>query len=203
MNDGGRLAPVAGAGDDTVSGFQAQLVQAARDRAGSWDAAAEVLAAPAERTVERLRSGEIATAWRLAARWLEADADLFTADLMSLDVYARAARRRDPADDLSALRADHTAHLAPAGDLADAARQVAELCRREADAWAAGDAPAARGLRADERTHLDEHLVPALPDAAASLAAHAETRVGRTLGRLLLAILSVETGTDYTREGDQ
>src|SRR5690606_41006757 len=86
MNDGGRLAPVAGAGDDTVSGFQAQLVQAARDRAGSWDAAAEVLAAPAERTVERLRSGEIATAWRLAARWLEADAGLFTAYLMSLDV---------------------------------------------------------------------------------------------------------------------
>ncbi|GAA4416777.1 hypothetical protein GCM10023169_12070 [Georgenia halophila] len=200
MSDHGRLAPVEGAGEDTAAGFQAQLVQAARDRAGSWDAVADVLSPPDESTTERLRSGATATAWRLAARWLEADAELFTTDLMSLDVYARAARRRRAEDDLDALRADHLQLVAPAGDLVTPARDVADLCRQEAEAWATGDAPGARSLRAREREHLTERLVPVLPGVGRLLANEASATVLRTVGRLVLAVLSVESGTDYHRE---
>ncbi|MFC7406341.1 hypothetical protein [Georgenia alba] len=185
---------------DSVSGFQAQLVRAARDRAGAWDAVADVLCPPDERTTERLRSGEIGDSWRLAARWLEADAELFVTDLIALDAYVRAARRRRPEDDLVALRQDFEQLVAPAGDLADPARAVADLCRREAAAWEAGDSPGARELRTSERELLEASLVPVLPDVGRRLAAEARATVWRTLGRLVLAVLSVESGTDYRSE---
>ncbi|PFG40661.1 hypothetical protein ATJ97_3193 [Georgenia soli] len=199
MTDDGRLAPVEGMAEDSVAGFRAQVAQAARDRAGSWDAVAEVLARPDEGFVERLRAGEPATVWRLGARWLGADAELLTRDLMSLDVYARGSRRRAPADDLAALRADHDRLVAPEGDLTAPVREVAEMCRQEAAAWASGDMAGGRALRAEERRRIEERLVPGLPNVGARLALEAEARVSRTLGRLVLAVLSVESGKDYQR----
>lgn len=199
MTEDGRLAPVEGMAEDSVAGFRAQVAQAARDRAGSWDAVAEVLAPPDEELVERLRSGELATVWRLGARWLGADAELFTRDLMSLDVYARGSRRRTAADDLAALRADHERLVAPEGDLAAPAREVAEMCRQEAAAWASGDMAGGRALRAEERRRIEDGLVPGLPNVGARLALEADARVSRTLGRLVLAVLSVESGKDYQR----
>lgn len=199
MSEDGRLAPVEGIAEDTAAGFRAQVAQAARDRAGSWDAVADVLAAPGPELVERLRAGELATVWRLGARWLGADAELFTRDLMSLDVYARGSRRRSADDDLAALRADHDRLVAAEGDLVTPVRRVADLCREEADAWAAGDMAAGRAVRARERTLIEDTLVPGLPNAGGRLAQEAEARVSRTLGRLVLAVLSVESGRDYLR----
>ncbi|MCK6212668.1 hypothetical protein KZX45_19190 [Georgenia sp. EYE_87] len=199
MSEDGRLAPVEGIAEDTAAGFRAQVAQAARDRAGSWDAVADVLAAPGPELVERLRAGELATVWRLGARWLGADAELFTRDLMSLDVYARGSRRRSADDDLAALRADHDRSVAAEGDLVSPVRRVADLCREEADAWAAGDMAAGRAVRARERTLIEDTLVPGLPNAGGRLAQEAEARVSSTLGRLVLAVLSVESGRDYLR----
>lgn len=199
MSEDGRLAPVDGIAEDTAAGFRAQVAQAARDRAGSWDAVADVLAGPGPELVERLRAGELATVWRLGARWLGADAELFTRDLMSLDVYARGSRRRSAEDDLAALRADHDRLVAPAGDLATPVRRVADTCREESDAWAAGDMAAGREIRARERTLIEDTLLPGLPDVGGRLAQEAEARVSRTLGRLVLAVLSVESGRDYLR----
>lgn len=199
MSEDGRLAPVEGIAEDTVAGFRAQVAQAARDRAGSWDAVADVLAVPGAELVERLRAGELATLWRLGARWLGADAELFTRDLMSLDVYARGSRRRSVEDDLAALRADHDRLVAGEGDLVTPVRRVAEACREEADAWASGDMAAGRALRATERTLIEDSLVPGLADVGGRLAQEAEARVWRTLGRVVLAVLSVESGRDYQR----
>jgi hypothetical protein len=199
VTDDGRIAPVEGIADDTVAGFRAQVAQAARDRAGSWDAVAEVLTPPDEGFTERLRAGELATVWRLGARWLGADAELFTRDLMSLDVYARGSRRRGADDDLAALQADHERLVAPEGDLAAPAREIARTCREEAAAWTSGDMASGRALRAEERRRIEESLVPGLPNVGARLALDAEARVCRTLGRLVLAVLSVESGKDYLR----
>ncbi|GAA4288987.1 hypothetical protein [Georgenia daeguensis] len=199
MSEDGRLAPVEGIAEDTAAGFRAQVAQAARDRAGSWDAVADVLAAPGTELVERLRAGELATAWRLGARWLGADAELFTRDLMSLDVYARGSRRRSAEQDLAVLRADHDRLVAPEGDLVTPVRRVAEVCREESDAWATGDMAAGRAVRARERTLIEETLVPGLANVGGRLAQEAEARVCRTLGRLVLAVLSVESGRDYLR----
>jgi hypothetical protein len=199
VSEDGRLAPVEGIAEDTAAGFRAQVAQAARDRAGSWDAVAAVLAAPGPELVERLRAGELATVWRLGARWLGADAELFTRDLMSLDVYARGSRRRSAEDDLAALRADHDRLVAAEGDLVTPVRHVADTCREEADAWVAGDMAAGRAVRARERTLIEDTLVPGLANAGGRLAQEAEARVSRTLGRLVLAVLSVESGRDYLR----
>lgn len=199
MTEEGRLAPVEGIADDTAAGFRAQVAQAARDRAGSWDAVADVLAAPDERLVERLREGGLATVWRLGARWLGADAELFTRDLMSLDVYARGSRRRYAADDLTGLRADHERLVAPEGDLVTPVRRVAEACREEAEAWASGDMARGRALRAEERRLIEDGLVPGLANVGGRLALEAGARVWRTVGRLVLAVLSVESGKDYRR----
>ena len=199
MSEDGRLAPVEGIAEDTAAGFRAQVAQAARDRAGSWDAVADVLAAPGPELGEHLRAGELATAWRLGARWLGADAELFTRDLMSLDVYARGSRRRSADEDLAALRADHERLVAAEGDLVTPVRRVADTCREEADAWTSGDMAAGRAVRARERTLIEDTLVPGLPNAGGRLAQEAAARVSRTLGRLVLAVLSVESGRDYLR----
>ena len=195
----GRVAPVEGIGEDTVAAFHAQVAQAARDRAGSWEVVAEVLEPPSPGLVERLRSGEIATELRLAARWLGGDAEIFAGDLMRLDVHSRAARRRSADDDLATLAADH--HLLGSDDshLAAGARAVAAACRDEAAAWAAGDTAGGRALRAHEQELITDALLPALPDAAGRLAREGVSVVTRALGSLVLAVLSVESGRDYQR----
>ncbi|MFH5824113.1 hypothetical protein [Georgenia sp. AZ-5] len=183
----------------TFGGYLAQMAQAARDRAGSWDAAADVLALD-EATVARLRDGSLAAAWRAASGWLGDDAELFLADLMSLDVYERGAARRTPEEDLASLRPDHRGIVGDqAAALAGAAREVARLCRAEADAWAGGDLAGGKALRGEERQVIDARLVPVLPALGGRLVREAGVSLWRTLGRLLLAVLSVETGTDYQR----
>ena len=194
----GEWEPAPQPADDSVSAFTAQVAQASRDRAGSWDAVADVLTMD-EDAVTRLRAGEQAEAWRAGARWLGDDAQMFTGDLLSLDVYARGAARRDLAEDVAALAADHGALVAPDAAVVAHVRRVADLCREEAEAWARGDLPGGKALRAREREVIDEHLVPVLPGLGGRLAREASARIWRTLGRVLLAVLSVESGKDYQR----
>ncbi|UNX54009.1 hypothetical protein MF406_13750 [Georgenia sp. TF02-10] len=205
------------------AGFAAQIAQAARDRAASWAAVAEVLEGPGERLAEALRSGALAAAWRDAAGWVGDDAELFLADLMTLDTYARGSRRRTLADDVAALRAGCPADLfgaagpggagglagaagpggaaAPtaAAHLAPHARHLADLCRAEADAWASGDVGRGRQLRAEEQDVITASLAARLPAVGRRLAQESSAQVWRALGRLVLAVLSVESGEDYHR----
>ncbi|MHB1065447.1 MAG: hypothetical protein ACYC1Z_13335 [Georgenia sp.] len=185
--------------EDSVAGFGAQVALASSDRARSWDAVADVLTAPDEELTERLRAGELTDAWRAGARWLGADADLFHADLLKMDVYARGAVRRQVVGDLAALRRDHEALVGADAALADHARDLAELCRQEAQAWAAGDFADGKALRVRERDLIAEHLEPVLPTLGGRLANEGSTGVVRTIGRLVLAVLSVESGKDYQR----
>ena len=184
--------------DDTVGGYLEQVAQAARDRAGAWDAVADVLEG-GEHAAERLRDGSVAAAWRASSRWLGDDAELFVADLYNLDVYARGAARRSLEDDVAALGADHAALVAPDAAVVTHIREVAEACRAEAEAWAAGDTATGKSLRLREQELIESHLVPVLPDLGGRLARSAATGVWRALGRLVLAVLSVESGRDYQR----
>ncbi|WP_127131782.1 hypothetical protein [Georgenia sp. SYP-B2076] len=194
----GAWEPAPGPVDDSVSAFTAQVAQASRDRAGSWDAVAEVLTMD-EEAVARLRAGDQAALWRAGARWLGDDAQIFVGDLLNLDVYARGAERRGLDADVAALARDHATLVAPDAAVVEHVRRVADLCREEADAWARGDLAGGKALRAREREVIDAHLVPVLPALGGRLAQGAEAKISRTLGRLVLAVLSVESGKDYQR----
>lgn len=184
--------------------FLAQVAQTATGRGAAWDAVADVLSPPDAALVERLRSGALTTIWREGSRWLGDDTHMLTAELMSLDVYARGAVRRDPATDLTDLRAGHEAHVADQRSLVPAVRELADLCRAEGAAWADGRVDHAKALRASQHEFVENHLVTAangagLPDVAGRLACEADANVWRLLGRLMLAILTAETGKDFQR----
>ncbi|MGV8965851.1 MAG: hypothetical protein ACOH2F_06190 [Cellulomonas sp.] len=185
--------------DDVLAGFTAHVAQVAQQRAAAWDAFADVLAAPEVDTVVRLRSGELTEIWRAGVSWVGADAEMFTAALMSLDVYARAAGRRTLASDHAAFLADHTTLVGPHLAALAPLRAVARSCSAEGAAWADGDLAHGKDLRAHQHALVEEHLVPMLPELAERLVVSARSDVWRVLGRLLLAFVSIETGRDYQR----
>ncbi|WP_448073076.1 hypothetical protein [Georgenia yuyongxinii] len=194
----GEWEPAPAPADATVGAFARQVAQAAGDRAEAWDAVAQVLTMD-EAAVIAMRGGGPSTAWRAGARWLGDDAGMFWADLITLDAFARGAGRRELSDDVAALGRDHAAIVIAALDVVAHVREVAALCRQEAAAWGRGDMGAGKALRGREREVIDARLVPVLPELGARLVREAEAKVWQTLGRLVLAWLSVEAGTDYQR----
>ena len=78
-------------------------------------------------------------------------------------------------------------------------REVARLCRGEAAARSEGDIDGGRELRARQYVVVGEYLAPVLPELGARLDREAESNVWRTVGRLLLAYLSAESGRDHQR----
>lgn len=185
--------------EDGLAGFTAHVAQVAQQRAAAWDAFSDVLTAAEVDAVVRLRSGELAEIWRAGVSWIGADTEMFAAALMSLDVYARAARRRTLASDHAAFVADHATLVAPHMAALAPLRAVARSCSVEGVAWAEGDLARGKDLRAHQHALVDEHLVPMLPELAERLVVSAQSDVWRVLGRLLLAFVSIETGRDYQR----
>lgn len=181
------------------AGFLTKVAQTAADRARGWDAVADVLSPPDAALVERLRSGALAQTLREAASWLGDDTHVLTAELMSLEVYARGGHRRAPGDDLTDLLSGYDALVARDGGLVAPIRRLAELCRAEAAAWTDGHPDEARAVRAGQQDHITEHLVPGLPDLGGRLALEAEAGVWRLLGRVMLGLLSADTGKDFQR----
>ena len=179
--------------------FLEKVARTAADRAAGWEALADVLSPPDVALVERLRSGALVETWRQGSSWLGDDTHVQTAELMSLDVFARGAARRDPRDDLADLLAGFEALVAPHADLVPPVRELAGLCRDEAAAWADGDPTRAKALRAGQQEFITECLVPGLPELAGRLAREAEANIWRLLGRLTLAILAADTGKDFQR----
>ena len=178
--------------------FLAKVTQTALARARTWDVIADVVDEPGVALVTRLRSGDLVATLTASAAWLGEDTHMLTAELMSLEVYARSSSRRPLADDLEEFRTDHAAYVASAG-LNAPIRELAALCRQESGEWEAGDIEAGKTLRAGQRDFLDAHLVPELPELASALATSAAANVWRLLGRVILATLSAETGRDYQR----
>ena len=185
--------------DDGLAVFAARVSQVATQRAAAWEAFADVLTAPAADPVVRLRAGELTEIWRAGVSWVGAGTEMFTAALMSLDVYARAAGRRTLDSDHAAFKADHTTLVAPHSAALAHLRAVARSCSAEGAAWADGDLARGKDLRAQQHALVDEHLVPVLPELAERLVVSARSDVWRVLGRLLLAFISIETGRDYQR----
>lgn len=181
------------------AGFLAKVSQTAADRAQAWAALADVLSPPDAELADRLRSGALVQVWRQGSDWLGADTHMLTAELMSLDVYARGAVRRDAADDLTDLRTGYDALVAPSAHLVAGLREVAAGCRAEAQAWADGDVEQAKSLRAAQQELILDRLATDLPELAGRLVREADANVWRLLGRLTLAIMSAETGRDYQR----
>jgi len=179
--------------------FAARVARVATERSAAWAAFADILETPDERTSARLRSGEFTALWRAGVSWVGADTEMFVGALMSLDVYARGARRRSAAADLTALEADQSVLVAPHRAGLAPLREVARLCAAEAEAWAAGDVARGRDLRARQHALVVAELVPTLPELGQQLNASAVADVWRVLGRLLVAFISIETGQDYQR----
>jgi len=183
----------------TTPEFAVQVARVAAERAAAWDALLDTLTAPAPAVVERLRSGELAETWRAGVRWLGQDSDMFTAALLTLDVYARGADRRSPDDDLTVLVAGRTAVVGPVADALEKARTVAALCRDEADAWSRGDVASGKDLRAQQHAFVEANLLGTLPELGARLVRESPAGIWRAIGQLLLAFLTAETGKDYQR----
>lgn len=181
------------------SAFLAKVSQTAADRARAWDAVADVLSPPDAALVERLRSGELVQVWRQGSSWLGDDTHMLTAELMSLDVYARGAARRESSDDLADLRNGYLALVAGCAHVMGGLRGVAALCRDEAQAWSTGQPEQAKALRVAQQELITDRLAGELPELAGRLVRESEANVWRLLGRLTLAILSAETGRDFQR----
>lgn len=191
------LGPVGAHG--TRESFLDQVSQVAADRAGAWQALAEVLDRPTPQVVDRLRSGALVELWRAGSRWLGDDSQMFTGALMSLDVYARGAARRDAAEDLRSYREEHATHIGDGTDLSRRVTDLAATCREEADRWRAGDFGAGRDSRAQQHKTLEGGLAEELLAIGADAGRHASTHLWRTLGKVILALVTVETGRDYQR----
>ena len=183
----------------THPGFTAQVALVALQRAAAWDALADVLDEPSPEMVGRLRSGELVETWRTGVAWLGPDATTIGSPLLSLDVFVRGAARRTAHEDLAMLMAEHHALVGPDLPAVLRMREVAELCRDESRAWAEGDLDAGKARRAGQRAFLDEHLVEVLPEVGRRLVQDSRREVWRSVGRLLLAFLSAESGRDYQR----
>lgn len=179
--------------------FLPKVAESAHERARAWDAVADVLEVPDVALLTRLRSGDLAAIWRQSAAWLGDDTHMLTPELMSLDVYARSAPRRTLAQDLADFRAGYEEHVAPDVGFLLQIRRLADICRQESQAWSGGDIAQGRALRASQQEFIDAQLVPGLPELGRRLVDDAQVNVWRLLGRLILAILSVETGRDYQR----
>ena len=185
--------------DAAMAAVRARIARTADARAGGWEALATLVDVPDEIVVEGLRDGTLAAMLRDATEWLGPDASMVLAPLMSMETHARGSGRRSASDDLLSIRQDHDELLAGGPDLISPMRELAGLCHREAQAWSRGDDGAGKALRARQRERADQALAPVLPTVAKSLVEDGLANLTRSVGRMLLAYLSAETGRDYLR----
>lgn len=189
---------IAAGPDGTREGFVEHVAQVARERGAAWDALAEVLGEPRDAVVDRLRSGALVAQWRTGSAWHGEESRVFTASLMSLDVYVRGAARRDPADDARSYRAEQARLVSDPSGLAARVADLAERCRTEAEVWASGDLVGGREARAAQHALLADGLAERLIAIGSAAAERAETHLWRTLGKVVIALVTVESGRDYS-----
>lgn len=192
-------APDSGERFEPERDTQRSIARIADARSTAWSLCHDLLAEPDEALARRLREGEAAEELSLITAWLGEESSRFLPVQMSLETYARRARRRTVAGDLAELRDGY----ASAG-LADlpwrpVLAELATDCESEARAWWAGDHERAKELRVAELRVVEEHLSPVVPEWGAQVDASTTPMIYRTVARLLVAHLSFETGRDFDR----
>lgn len=176
-----------------------RIAQIAGARAHGWRLCAELFSPPLADTVERLRSGELVEELRASIEWLGEEGSRFLPTEMSLDTFARRARRRTPEQDHVAL-ADEHARLWPDGvPWVPVFLDLAALCDREADAWGHGDHEEGKRLRVEQQHLIEAELVDELPNWAGGVDTSTTLILYRTAARHAVAHLSFESGRDFDR----
>ncbi len=183
----------AAAAPGALAGVTQELAAAATARGAAWDGLADVVAADPV-VVDDLRSGRTTQTWRAALRLFGDDLPLARTALMTLETYARGAVRRGEQTDREVFAAGHAALVAGRPPAERELREVAELCRSEASAWASADLATGRALRAAQLELVGRGLADELDALGRRLVDGAERPLWRVLGQLVLTHLAAETG---------
>lgn len=193
--------------EEAMAQARVWISSSADKRGEGWNALALLADTLTQDVVDSLRDGTMAAVFKDATTWLGADSPMVAGPIMAMEVYARGSVRRDAAKDLRALTEDReeiAKVLREAGakqseDLAPTMRKLAALCHQEAQAWGSGDDATGKELRARQHEVAASELAEALPIVGKTFVEEGITNQTRTIGRLLLGYLSVETGRDYQR----
>lgn len=178
---------------------QRDLARIADARGTAWSLCHDLLGVPDEALATRLRDGAAAEELRLVTAWLGEESVRFMPVQISLETYARRARRRSLAEDLVELERGFTVNALQELAWRTRLAEVAEQCEDEARAWWSQDHETAKALRVAQRDLVEEHLSPVVPVWAAQVDSSASPMIYRTVARLLVAHLSFETGRDFDR----
>ncbi|MBU5422377.1 hypothetical protein KQI48_06845 [Cellulomonas hominis] len=169
-----------------------RLADLARARGRLWAGAADLLAG-SPTVGEHLRSGGVPAPWRAGTAPFAGQTPSADQALLVLEAHARAARRRPAEHDARALADAYSRVALPSADDAHAARRVADLCAREAAAWADGDMDGARAARVAQVPIVSGRLHDRLWTVGYALAQTGRP-VWRALGTLVQTFVAVERG---------
>lgn len=191
--------------DDALILARGRIAEAIHARAEGWETVARLLAAPDLALVGDLRNGQVAGALHRSVAGHSDEASALERSMPALTTYAAVARRNPAERDLRDLREDHEDVLL--GDfgadrleeLRSGLAAMAQLCRREAAAWEAGDMADAKELLVTQHVRLLDEVTPLLVEGAGALARDGLAPLSRTLGKLALGFCSAQTGADHVR----
>lgn len=173
-------------------------------RAQLWDVLAEVLGYPTDARVDLIRSGELESRLQRAIEWLGDDGGRFLDTEMMLGLLARRARRIDIDDERRDRREKFAEIFGPGAPFEEGRRillkrgeELAESCRKEAEAWAAEDGETAKRLRTEQAKTIEEDLTETIPAWAHDLDEAASNPYGRMCARFVVSVLTIESGRDF------
>lgn len=177
---------------------QPGIADIAAARAQTWRLLDELAAEPTMASVERLRHGRWLADLRRSTGWLEDAAAPMTRAAAALEVLPRRAARRTAVQDLDELGAAWRGPVADWSVHRPEVMEVVLLCDDESQAWATGDLGTAKARRVAETDVIERALVPNLPAWADRVDVPTGSPTYRSLARLVIAWLSVESGRDFT-----
>lgn len=176
-----------------------RMADAARARADLWELCRQAVARPTVEWVEQLRTGRVGQRLERDTVWLGESVDV--GDLVAaLGAYVGRSGRFTPAQDLAELEGEWARAVAD-----DAVEAVCgsqrDAARREADAWEAGDAAAARAARASQHAMLCEAFEP-MQGWCRRVYADTHVLVVKVLAETMAAHVGFELGRDLRKSLD-
>ena len=165
------------------------------NRIRMWELVQEVTAAPDDRVVERLASGEWVNDMREAAQWLGEAAERFQPGLRGVQTAVD-----EGSATLESLAAGHDTLVSEeseslVGTISDLMGQLAA----ERRAWTAGDDEYAKTLRLAQHDQLHKRVVPAIQQWSYDALHQQPSPLLAALVRVVTVVLSMETGRDFER----
>lgn len=172
----------------------------AASRAQGWRLIVELLGAPDEALVNRLRTGDLVRELRECVDWLGDESDRFIGSTTLLDVFVRRSRRRTHDEDQQSFLTEYV-RLFPGGSpsFTERLREMAELAEAEAEAWRAGDPETGKAMRVTQNALLEAELLEIVPAWCIAVNERAEAGLYKLVPRLLTSYLTVESGRDFDR----